>query len=51
MDRDNREIPSSRLKEFERNSLSFQSIFQTIVAGDDEDTSSNFDQTVRGNEL
>lgn len=43
MDRDNREIPSSRLKEFERNSLSFQSIFQTIVAGDDEDTSSNFD--------
>ena len=43
MDRDSDGIPSSRLKEFERDSLLFHSVFQNIVASDNEDNSSILD--------
>ena len=43
MDRDSGGIPSSRLKEFEWDSLLFHSVFQNIVASDNEDNSSILD--------
>ena len=43
MDRDSDGIPSSRLKEFERDSLLFHPVFQNIVASDNEVNSSILD--------
>ena len=40
---DNDENPSSRLKEFERDSLLFHSVFQNVLASDNKDNTSTSD--------